>query len=70
MADSWIKLFRKLRDWEWYKDSKTLHLFIHLLIEANYRPGKWRGHNLSPGQLITGRKQLAADTRIDRKSVG
>lgn len=66
---NWIKLFRKLREWEWYKDSKTLHLFIHLLLTANYRPSSWRGHELMPGQLVSGRKQLAAETGLSEQSI-
>lgn len=67
--DGWIKLHRKLCEWEWYKDTKTLHLFIHLLLRANYKPSKWRGIGLAPGQLITGRKQLSVETGISERSI-
>ncbi|MBI9080426.1 MAG: hypothetical protein JEY79_11880 [Pseudodesulfovibrio sp.] len=69
MSNGWIKLHKKLCGWEWYRDSKTLHLFIHLLLKANYRPSKWRGHALRPGQFITGRKQLSAETGISEQSI-
>lgn len=67
--DGWIKLLRQLIWWEWYKDSNTLHLFIHLLLMACYKPSKWRGVDLAPGQLITGRKQLSAETGISERSI-
>ena len=67
--DGWIKLHRKLCEWEWYGDSKTLHLFIHLLLKANYKPSEWRGLSLAPGQLVTGRKQLSAETGISEQSI-
>ena len=67
--DGWIKLHRKLCEWEWYKDTKTLHLFIHLLLRVNYKPSKWRGIDLAPGQLITGRKQLSVETGISERSI-
>jgi len=65
----WIKIYRKLREWEWYKDSKMVHLFIHLLISANRKPGKFEGMDISRGQLITGRKQLCFDTGISEQSI-
>lgn len=36
---------------------------------ANYRPSKWRGIDLTPGQLITGRNQLSVETGISERSV-
>lgn len=69
MLNGWIRLHRKLSEWEWYGDSKTLHLFIHLLLKANYKPSEWRGIRLAPGQLVTGRKQLSAETGISEQSI-
>jgi len=69
MPEGWIKLHRKLLEWEWYGDSKTLHLFILLLLKANYKPSVWRGISLAPGQLVTGRKQLSAETGISEQSI-
>lgn len=65
----WIKLHRKLSGWEWYTDSKMVHLFIHLLINANHKDGKWQGTTIKRGQLITGRKKLSADTGISEQSI-
>lgn len=31
----WIKLSIRLCDWCWYINSKTVHLFIHLILNAN-----------------------------------
>jgi hypothetical protein len=41
--NGYIKLHRKLVDWEWYTDIPTKTLFIHLLLVANHKPNKWRG---------------------------
>lgn len=65
----WIKLHRKLKEWEWYQDSQMVHLFIHLLFKANYEPKKWRGVDMSRGQLLTGRKQLSNETGISEQSI-
>lgn len=58
--ESYIKLFRKFLKWEWYNDSKMIHLFIHLLISANYEDKKWHGVLVKRGQIIIGRRKLAA----------
>lgn len=67
--EGWIKLHRKMIDWEWYKDSNTFHLFAHLLFSANYKKTKWRGIEIERGQLLTGRDQLSANTGISTQSI-
>lgn len=57
---AWIKLHKKMTEWEWYNDSKMVHLFVHLLISANYEDKQWKGVLVKRGQLITGRMKLAS----------
>lgn len=59
-----IKLDRRILDWEWYQDANTCRLFIHLLLEANYKDGKWQGNLIKRGQLITGLLKLNEDTGL------
>lgn len=65
----WIKLHRKLQKWEWYQDSKMVHLFIHLLFEANYEDKKWMGVKIKRGQFATGLKALSKNTGISIQSL-
>ena len=65
----WIKLHRKLQKWEWYQDSKMVHLFIHLLFEANYEDKKWMGVEIKRGQFATGLKALNKSTGISIQSL-
>ncbi|HBG40224.1 MAG TPA: hypothetical protein DDW85_02270 [Porphyromonadaceae bacterium] len=67
--NGWIKTYRKLSEWEWYKDSHMVHLFIHLLIMANHEDKKWRGLTLKRGQLVTSRNILSAQTGISDRSI-
>ncbi len=69
MNESYIKLLRKMLSWEWYDDSKMVHIFIHLLLKANYVDGKFKGKDVKRGQLITGRNALSKDTGISAQSV-
>jgi len=65
MSDSgWVREYRKITDWGWYKHMPTCHLFRHLIIRAQYKAGEYRGQALERGQLLTGRKQLAFETGL------
>lgn len=65
----WVKLHRKLRDWEWYQDSQTVHLFIHILLLANHKERRWRGILIRPGQCATSYAHLSEETGISIRSV-
>lgn len=67
--EGWIKIHRKLITWEWYTDSKMVHLFLHLLLSANHKPNQWQGINVERGQLITGRIKLSVATGISEQSI-
>jgi len=67
--NTFIKVFRKLSEWEWYQDSKMVHLFIHLLIHANYKDNRWRGVSIKRGQLPTGIDSLHEKTHISKQSI-
>ena len=65
----WVKLYDRLKKWEWYKDSTMVHIFINLLLSANYADGRWRGQEVKRGQLITGRKLLHQETGISEQRI-
>ncbi|HDY87684.1 MAG TPA: hypothetical protein ENH82_06135 [bacterium] len=69
IMQGWIKLHRKLIKWEWYHDSNMVHLFIHLLLNANHKDSHWQGNLVKRGQMITGRKQLSADTGLSEQTI-
>lgn len=56
-----IKLNRKILEWEWYDDPCTRSLFIHCLLKANWKPGIWHGHKCERGQFITSLSNLASE---------
>ena len=57
-----IKLNRKILNWEWYSDPCTRDVFIHCLLKANWKDGKWHGYDYKRGQFITSLPTLAAET--------
>ncbi len=38
---TWIKLYRKMKHWEWYDDIPTKVLFIELLLTVNSKDKQW-----------------------------
>lgn len=62
-----VKLQRKILDWEWYNDIPTKTLFIHLLLKANFKDKKWKGHDIKRGQVLTGRKILSDETGLSEQ---
>lgn len=59
-----IKLDRKILEWEWYKDANVSRLFIHLLLIANHKDGRWQGNEVKRGQVITGLDKLSLATGL------
>lgn len=55
----WVKLHRKLLEWEWYGDAHMVHLLVHLLLTATHEDRKYKGLIIKRGQLVTTIKELA-----------
>jgi len=69
MSIGFIKLHRKLTQWEWYSDINTTRLFTHLLIMSNYEPKKWRGIQINRGEYLTGRIKLSEETGLSQQQI-
>lgn len=69
MIVDFIKLSRKLLEWEWYDDINTCRLFIHLLLKANWKVGKFQGVVVPRGSLISSYQKLSEETRLSVRSV-
>ena len=61
MMDGWIKLHRKILDWEWFDDDKTFKTFIYLLLRANHTDKKWKGMTIRRGQIVVSLESLSRD---------
>lgn len=67
--NEYIKVFRKLLNWEWYTDVNTKTLFLHCLLKANWKDGAWRGHTIKRGQFITSLPSLSKETGLSIREV-
>lgn len=69
MDEGYIKINRRLTSWEWYQDANTARVFIHCLIMANWKDGRFRGAEVPRGSFVTGRKKLAEELKMSEQSV-
>lgn len=67
--NGYIKLYRKMTEWGWYKDANTMRVFMHLLFTANFKESEYMGVKIYPGQTVVGRKALAETLGISEQSV-
>jgi len=64
MSIGFIKLHRKIIEWEWYSDVNVCRIFLHLLLTANFENKKWQGIDISRGQVITSLEKLGKSTSL------
>lgn len=69
MSEAFIKLYKKMLDWEWYDSPNTCRVFLHCLLKANWKSGSWHGISYEPGQFITSLETLAVETKLSVKQV-
>jgi len=69
MNQGWVWLHRKIKEWEWYRDTNVKVVFIHLLLSANHKDKRWRGTLIKRGQLITSYQHLSEDLGFGVQSV-
>ena len=62
--NAYIKVYRKLLNWEWYTDINVKILFLHCLLKANWKPGRWKGISYESGEFITSLPSLAKETGL------
>lgn len=67
--DGWIKLYRKLIDWDWFTDSYVVHVFIYLLLVANHNATKVGKLRLKAGQKMTSASRICDDLQLSKPTV-
>lgn len=63
MSD-YIKLHRSLLEWEWYKNQNTKDLFLHCLLKANWKEGKFEGKVIPRGSFVTSVNKLSLELSL------
>ena len=65
----YIKLSRKILNWEWYGNINTCRLFIHMLLKANWKEGRFEGKTIPRGSFVSTTSKLASETNLTMREV-
>ena len=58
----YVKIHRKITEWEWYSNPVTRAVFLHLLFKANWKDGRFMGVDIPRGSLATSLPSLSEET--------
>ena len=67
--DGFIKIHKKMINWQWYKDNNTKSLFIDLLLDANYEDRKVGFLLIKRGQVLTSLKRMSENTGMTYREI-
>lgn len=64
-----VILHRKILGWEWYMDINTCRLFIHMILKANWKDGKFRGTTVPRGSFVSSLDKLSEETKLTKREI-
>lgn len=71
--DGWISINRRLQNKSWYRKSEYVHVWLHLLLNANHEDKKILIGNkeieIKRGQLLTSRRKISEKTNVQETLV-
>lgn len=67
--NGYIKIYRTLTQWRWYKDANTFRLFLHLLMTANYKDMDFENTTIPRGAKVTSITALADELSLSPQMV-
>lgn len=65
----YVKLSRKILEWEWWSDINTSRLFIYMLLKANWKDGKFQGKEIPRGSFVSSLPKLADETALTIREI-
>lgn len=66
---NYIKLNRKIADWEWYDDPATKIVFLHFLLTANWQDKSWHGIEIKRGETLESLSSIAERNGLTIRNV-
>lgn len=63
-SKGFVKLRRSLPDWEWYSDTNTVRLFVHILLRVHFSETVWKGVVIGRGSMVTSVQSLSQETGL------
>lgn len=65
----YIKIDRKILEWEWYRNINTKVLFLHLLLKANWKDSRFEGKVIPKGSFVSSIPKLSIETDLTVREV-
>ena len=62
--NGYVKLYRKMTEWEWYKNVNIKTVFLHCLFRANYADQRFEGMTIKKGEFVTSYKKFAEEVGL------
>lgn len=69
LENGFIKIHRSLLNWEWYEDTNTKSVFLHLLLTVNYEDRQWQGIEVRRGQRVASYQRLSTELKLSIKNI-
>ena len=69
MNEGWIKIYRQLLSWEWFDNSKMVHIFLYFLLRANTEDKEWRGLTIRRGQFAVSVPTISAAIGLSEQEI-
>lgn len=69
LQNGYVKIYRSLLNWEWFKDVNTMHLFIYCLIKANFKEKNYQGIKINRGQFMTSFDRMTVETGLSKSKI-
>ena len=64
-----IRLHRSITEWEWYKNINTKVVFLHCLLKANWKDGRFEGKEVPRGSFVTSLKHLSLELGLSQQAI-
>ena len=69
MDKGWIKIHRKILDWEWFDKAEMVKLLIMFVCKANIEDKEWQGMVVRRGQFVTSLDKLSAESGFSKQKI-
>jgi len=69
MHRGFIKIWRRIDDWDWADDLITVGFFCKLILMANYKDKRWHGIVVPRGSFVSSRSSLAKKFNVSEQRI-
>ena len=65
-VNTYFKMYRSILEWRWFKEARTLQVFVYLISSANIKTNGFMGVDINRGELATSYDSIAEATGMTR----